>query len=189
MRTRSTTVVAMKYVIMDISAPFTPNINKENRKIREFITKIDSPTENDVLLDISKANISVPSKAPPFRRTIPIPIPSSNPPISIRRMKLPSTKGDNRSKIAVDIVKETIPSVAKKANLFPKCLNPIRTNGILNINNSRLSENPKASDSIMEIPVIPPSIKPFGISITSKLRAVIIAPMIIHGILNISSKK
>lgn len=57
------------------------------------------------------------------------------------------------------------------------------------MNNTLLSENPYVSDSIIEIPVIPPSIKPFGISMTSRLIAVIIAPMIIQGILKMSSKK
>ena len=176
-------------MIIEINAPFHPNKNKAKRKISAFMARMDSPTENDVLLEISNAKTSVPSKAPPFRRTIPIPIPSSNPPIRISKIKFPSTNGEDLSKIAVDTVNETIPNVAKKVNLFPKCLKPIRINGIFNINNKRLSENPYFSDSIMEIPVIPPSIKPFGIRITSKLRAVIIAPMIIHGILNMSSKK
>ena len=172
-----------------MKAPFHPNKNKAKRKMTKLMPRIDSPTEKDVLFEISNANTSVPSNAPPFRMTIPIPIPSNSPPINIRNIKLPSTKGEERSKIAVDIVKETMPSVAKKANRFPKCFNPIRIKGILNINNNALSENPYASDSIMETPVIPPSIRPFGIKITSKLRAVNIAPMIIQGILNISSKK
>ena len=123
-----------------MKAPFQPNKNKAKRKMTKLIPRIDSPTENDVLFEISNANTSVPSKAPPFRMTIPIPIPSSKPPIRISNIKLPSTNGDDRSKIAVDIVKETIPSVAKKANRFPKCFNPKRINGILNINNIRLSE-------------------------------------------------
>lgn len=175
--------------MIDMKAPFHPNMIKAVRKIKIFITRMDSPTEMVVLLEISNANTSVPSNAPPFRRTIPIPIPSSKLPMKISNKKFPSTNAEDLSIIAVEIVNETIPNVARKANRFPRCLRPIRTNGIFNMNNTILSEKPYLSDSIIEIPVIPPSIKPFGISITSRLIAVITAPMMIHGILKIRSKK
>ena len=83
---------------------------------------MDSPTENDVLLEMSNANTSVPSNAPPFRRTIPMPMPSSIPPMIMINMKFPSRVVVDLSKNSVETVNETIPIVAEKANRFPKCL-------------------------------------------------------------------
>lgn len=95
---------------------------KATKKIRMFTIRIDSPKENDVLLEISNAKTSVPSKAPPFRRTTPMPIPSSKPPMKMSNMKFPSTNVEDLAINAVEIVNETIPSVARKANRFPRCL-------------------------------------------------------------------
>lgn len=141
-----------------------------------FIFKLTWPTEKDVF---NITLVSTPSRQAPYLMTKPTPIPRSIP---------PNTVASSTSWVTTPTFLKTSnnnenTTMAKEAwirKFLPKCLNPNNRNGTFITTIKILKFIFVKKLSIMDIPVILPSIILFGIGNTSKAKAANNVPMVIN---------